>query len=290
MLSILIPCYNYSSYSLVKILYDQCIKLKISFEIIVSEDNGERYINVNQKINALKNCRYIINQTNFGRAGNINRLLKVAQFNLKLILDCDVLPQHKNFIETYVNLAENYNDLICFGGIAYDEKTELKNNLRYNYGIKRETKSAFLRQNRPFKYLLTSNILLKNCNQIFDERIQTYGYEDLVYANELKQQNNKILHVDNFVFHVNLEENLTYLRKTKIATKNLIHMEKESILPKAQTKMSKLYHLLKALRLVGILELLYKILNRKISTRLVKKGRPIWIYDLYKLLYFSKNY
>lgn len=290
MLSILIPCYNYSSYNLVKTLYNQCIDLKIAFEILVSEDAGKRYLEVNQKINALKNCQYLINQTNLGRAGNINRLLKIARYNLKLVLDCDVIPQHNNFIKTYIDIAENHYDLVCFGGIAYDQNDKLKDNLRYNYGIKREAKPAFLRQNKPFKYLLTSNLLLKNCDQIFDERIQTYGYEDLVFANELEQRNINILHIDNFVFHISLEDNNTYLRKTQIATKNLINMEKQNILPKSQTKMSKLYHQIKVFHLVGVLDILYNIFNKKIAKRLIKKGCPIWIYDLYKLLYFSKNY
>ena len=78
MLSILIPCYNYSSFNLVNTLNKQCIDLKIDYEILVSEDAGEKYLEVNRKINRLDNCQYLINQINLGRAGNINRLLETS--------------------------------------------------------------------------------------------------------------------------------------------------------------------------------------------------------------------
>ena len=289
MLSILIPCYNYYSYGLVKTLNKQCIDLKIAFEILVSEDAGNSYININQKINSLDHCQYIINQTNLGRAGNINRLLKSARYNLRLILDCDVKPLLDNFIKTYLYLAKKHNKFVCFGGIAY-QAGNLNNSLRYNYGTKREAKPAILRQHNPIKYLLTSNILLKNCNQLFDERIQTYGYEDMVFADELKLKNIKVIHLDNPVYHVNLEGNKTYLYKTQTALKTLISLEKGNILQKGNTGISKLYHNFRSFYAHGILKFFFFIFNISISKYLIKKGGPLWLFDLYKLLYFSKNY
>lgn len=290
MLSILIPCFNYPCDNLVNILNNQCLDLKIKFEILVSEDAGKRHLEVNQKINTLKNCQYLINQTNLGRAGNINRLLKRAQYNQNLVLDCDVIPQHNNFIKIYIDLAKNKENLVCFGGIAYNQKDKLKDNLRYNYGIKREAKPAILRRNQPFKYLLTSNLLLKSCNQRFDERIQTYGYEDMVFADELKLQNTKVFHLDNPVFHVNLEDNKSYFHKTQTALKTLIKLEKQNILLQGKTGISKFYHSFKRYYLHGLLSFCFLIFGKSMSKYLIKKGRPLWLFDIYKLLYFSKNY
>lgn len=290
MLSILIPCYNYSCYNLVKTLYDQCIDLKIDFEIFVSEDAGKRFLEVNQKINRLENSQYLINQTNLGRAGNINRLLKRAQYNLKLVLDCDVIPQYNNFIKTFLDLARNHNKFVCFGGITYSQSTKSKDNLRYNYGVKREAKSAILRRKQPFKYLLTSNLLLKNCDQQFDDRIQTYGYEDMVFSDELKLKNIKVVHLDNPVYHVNLEDNKSYFYKTQTALRTLIKLEKQNILEPGKTGISKLYHSFKRYYLQGLLNILFLIIGKHTSKYLIKKGRPLWLFDIYKLLYFSKNY
>lgn len=290
MLSILIPCYNYSSFDLVKTLYQQCVVLKIDFEILVSEDAGDKHIDLNQKINTYDNCQYIINQKNLGRAGNINRLLRWAQYHNKIILDCDVLPQQNNFIKTYLDLAEHHEDLVCFGGVTYHHSIKFKKNLRYNYGIKREARPAAIRQNKPYKYLLTSNLLLKNCDQFFDERIQTYGYEDLVFANELKHKSANVIHLDNPVFHVNLEDNRTYLSKTQIALETLSHLEKQRILEKGETNISKLYHGFKSFYLQGLICFLYHLIAKHISRYLITKGRPLWWFDVYKLLYFSKNY
>ena len=130
---------------------------------------------------------------------------------------------------------------------------------------------------------MTSNLLLKNCNQQFDDRIQTYGYEDLVFADELKQQesNINIFILITLFFTYNLEDNNTYLRKTQIATKNLINMEKQNILPKAQTKMSKLYHQIKMFHLNGILDIFYNIFNKKITHTAYQKKVAQYGYTIY---------
>ncbi len=290
MLSILIPCYNYPSYNLVRILYDQCMDLGIDFEILVSEDAGDKYILDNKNINKFQYCQYVVNDKNLGRAGNINRLLKWSKYDLKLVLDCDLTPKTQNFISDYLHLAEKHQSFVCFGGIDYIENQDYNNNLRYNYGLSREAKKAKIRQNNPYKYLLTSNLFTKNCNQLFDERVKTYGYEDLVFAHDLKTKKIKVLHIDNPLYHNNLEENEIYLKKVEQALKTLIHLEKQSILSCGLTGISKLYHTIHKCRLSFILSLLYPIFQNSIFKRLKNNGRPIWLLDFYKLLYFNKNY
>ncbi|MGX1024073.1 glycosyltransferase family 2 protein [Psychroflexus sp. MBR-150] len=289
MISILIPCYNYPSVKLVEALYKQCKSAKIAFEILVSEDAGHQFLRDNNKINSIENCHYKIQKTNLGRAGNINRLINWAQFETKLILDCDVMPKQDHFIKTYIKISKQHNAIACFGGICY-QKISDKHNLRYNYGVKREAKLAKKRQKKPFKYLLTSNILLVNINQLFDKHIKTYGYEDLVFSNQLYKKNTKVLHLDNPVYHCNLESNKTYLTKTETAIKTLIKLEKLNILNPGQTNISKLYHNLKRLYLHKVLLLLNPIISQKAYKFLLLNGKPLWLFDLYKLFCFCKNY
>ncbi|NBC56927.1 MAG: glycosyltransferase [Bacteroidetes bacterium] len=289
MLSILIPCYDYPTYDLVNVLFNQCKDLNIVFEILVSEDGGKTYLDDNKKIDNLDNCQYLINQTNLGRAGNINRLLKVSKYHLKLIVDCDVWPKTSQFISYYLNQSSKLETAICFGGIAYNKLNKTKN-LRYNYGIKRESRPATYRQKNPIKSLLTSNILLKNCFERFDERINTYGYEDLVFAQNIYEKNIDIIHTDNPVYHNNLETNEVYLSKTQNALKTLISLEQNKIIKPNLTNISKIYHAFSRLYLNGILNLSYNIMASILHKHLLVYGRPIWLFDIYKLLFFSKHY
>ncbi len=227
MLSILIPCYNYSCYQLVETLCNQCTEAGIDFEILVSEDGGHTFIAENSKINALPHSTYIVNKLNLGRAGNINRLLDRAEFKAKLIVDCDLMPKEDSFIANFSEIVNNNKPLVCFGGIAY-KKSNQTDNLRYNYGIQREAVLADERLKTPHKSLLTSNLLIVNCHLHFDQNITTYGYEDLVFAEALKEHNIPVSHIDNPMIHLNLEDNPTFLRKTETALQTLIKLENDN--------------------------------------------------------------
>ena len=216
MLSILIPCYNYNCYNLVEHLHDQCETLDIPFEILVSEDGGHTFAEENSKINGFTFSTYVSNKLNIGRAGNINRLLNSAQYSSKLILDCDLKPKDNQFLANYLPLIMDANPVVCFGGILYEESNKT-DNLRYNYGIKREATLAVQRSSTPYKSLLTSNLLIVNCSPHFDDRISTYGYEDLVFAQSLKGLSIPVKHIDNQLLHLNVEENSIYFQKTEIA-------------------------------------------------------------------------
>jgi hypothetical protein len=48
-------------------LQKQCIETKIDFEILCWDDFSTDYLQENQEINTLKNCRFSRNETNLGR-------------------------------------------------------------------------------------------------------------------------------------------------------------------------------------------------------------------------------
>lgn len=290
MLSILIPCYNYPTFDLVNVLFKQCKKIKIPFEILVSEDGGEEFLEKNKQIDYIENCKYLVNKTNLGRSGNTNRLIKLSKYNLKLILDCDTWPKTSNFISYYLEYSSQFESFVCFGGITYDNNLNKPDNLRYNYGSKREAKLVKQRQKHPVKSLLTSNILLKNCLQLFDERIRTYGYEDLVFAQQIDEKKINILHFNNPVYHTQLESNEDFLLKTQKALQTLISIEKQEIVKTGLTNISSIYHTFSKLYLTGLLNFLYKLLAKICYKHLKSKGKPIWVFDIYKLLFFSKHY
>lgn len=290
MLSVLIPTYNHPTYRLVHEVYKQCTELNIIFEILVSEDGGNKFFEINRKINNLNSCTYIENKKNVGRARNKNLLLEQSRFDLKLLLDSDIMPTSNHFIKKYIIFSNKHEAFACFGGLDYEKKNSMASSLRYNYGIKRECKKAFERSQEPYKLLLTSNTLLKNCNQKFEDQITKYGFEEIVFANNLKNKNIPIHHIDNTVIHLNLESNKEFINKTEEGLKTLIFLERKNIINKGETKISKLYHKLSKLYLSNLLIWIFQISKDKILLQLQNKGRPVWLFDVYRLLYFNKHY
>lgn len=289
MLSILIPTYNYNTLLLVVELKKQADLLEVEYEILVQDDAGTSFIDENSKINKLNNCFFFVNETNLGRGNNINSLVEKSKFNYVLILDCDVFPKNSSFISNYYNEIRKEHSII-FGGICYEDKIPSKNKiLRYTYGKHREQTSVKNRLKNPSQFL-TSNIVL-NKNKIpepfFDQSITSYGYEDLVFSKKMEQLLIPVKHIENEVYHLNLEISEVYLKKTQTALKNLKNLIDKGVLNKNATKISKVYFLLKKLNLSFFLKvtkfLFYKSLKRNILS-----NKPIILFfDLYKLIYFK---
>lgn len=290
MISVLIPTYNYSCYELVNEVHKQCIKLGIVFEILVSEDGGDQFLDSNRKINKLKCATYLEHDKNMGRARNKNLLLDQSKFELKLMLDSDVFPTSKHFIRNYLDFSKKHRSFACFGGLTYDRNNSKLKNLRYNYGIQRESKPADERSKKPYKLFLTSNTLLKNCNQFFEKKITQYGFEEIVYAENLKYKDIPVFHIDNTVIHKNLESNQEFISKIEEGLQTLIYLEKRNIVNKGKNKISKLHQLFSNLYLSKILSWFYKIGQKPIYNFIKNNGKPLWLFDIYRLLYFSKHY
>ena len=164
MISILIPCYNYNAYDLVSRLEKECLTLGIVFEIISIDDASFSTLNeVNQKINMLTNCKFFESKKNIGRVANRQLLSQKAQYKWLLYIDVDVKPLNDNFIKVYVNEIKKGFEVV-FGGFNY--KNIETNNLRYLFGKSREDVQSVIRNKNPYKYIISSNFLVKKV--IFD--------------------------------------------------------------------------------------------------------------------------
>ncbi|WP_394760353.1 glycosyltransferase family 2 protein [Flavobacterium sp.] len=292
MLSILIPTYNYSAFSLVQELKNQAIATGIIFEIIVLDDSSTDEISLieNSKINTLENCKFEKNETNVGRAKNLNKLAAKSQYNWLLFMDCDTFPKSKNFIATYINsISENNNAL--FGGITYKkEKPNKEKMLRWKYGSNREEITVLDRNKNPYSTTLTSNFLIKKevfTDIKFDERIDTYGYEDLVFIQHLKAINQPIHHIDNPTYHLNYETSNTFLTKTKKALETLQFIEANKILTTAETKIQKMHQLISKMKLSNIIVFIFYRLQSIAEQNLLSKKPSLFVFDLYKLGYYA---
>jgi cellulose synthase/poly-beta-1,6-N-acetylglucosamine synthase-like glycosyltransferase len=289
MISVLIPSYNYNVFPLVLELQKQCLECRIEFEILVFDDGSVNFIDENQQINSLENCRFSQNNSNLGRGKNINFLAANAQFEWLLIMDCDTFPTKNDYIQKYIFQINNAKKVV-FGGIEYKkEKPNSNQLLRWTYGNARESLSVEKRNCNPNGNALTSNLLIEKkvfLSNPFDKSITKYGYEDLVFLSELKKKGIIVKHIDNPTFHLGLETSQDFLDKTKIALGNLKLIVKTNPLDSSESKILKIYIFLNKIYLASLISYLFKKTERKIEQNLLSQKPSLLLFDLYKLGYF----
>ena len=294
MISILIPTYNYNTLPLVEELHRQAVLESIKFEIIVADDASPINENtkINSKINQLPNCSFARHETNLGRGQNRNALVQKAKYDWVLLMDCDTFPKEKSFIKNYIENVKNENEKAIFGGIIYyDEKPEPDEMLRWIFGKSREEIPLHKRLANPFHYALISNILVQKEVLIlhpFDDSIFNYGYEDIVFILGLKKEQIAIGHIENPVYHLNLEKSAIFLEKFHSSLQNLKQLLiKESISPE-DTALTRIYMKLKRLHLVKPTAFGFKILKNTFTKNLLSKNPSLFIFDVYRLGYFCQ--
>jgi glycosyltransferase involved in cell wall biosynthesis len=293
MLSILIPTYNYNAFDLAENLEKQALKAGIVFELICVDDGSFSTLNVeNQKINSLANCKFIESRKNIGRTANRQFLAEQAQYDWLLFLDSDVNPKLPNFLEVYIEKIASGSDAY-FGGFAYPETLENpKQSLRYHFGKHREEISATKRNSNPYKVIISANFLIKKktflqINGNIDRN--SYGL-DYLFGSLLKQHDVPIEHIDNSVYHLGMDDNDVYLKKTKKAVETL------AVLHKNKTISSNAISLLKAfkfLNMIGLSFVFGKLLlafNSDLESNLSSAEPSLFLFDMYRLGYFCRIY
>ena len=285
MISILIPCYNYNAYDLVSRLEKECLTLGIVFEIISIDDASFSTLNeVNQKINMLTNCKFFESKKNIGRVANRQLLSQKAQYKWLLYIDVDVKPLNDNFIKVYVNEIKKGFEVV-FGGFNY--KNIESNNLRYLFGKSREDVQSVIRNKNPYKYIISSNFLVKKV--IFDKinkniNINGYGM-DYFFGALLKENLVLINHIDNEVTHYGLDDNSKFLAKTKEALENLHYLNTNKLINKNDITILKYYRLFNFFGLKKIISKLINIFSKSIESNLKGSNPNLFVFDLYRLSY-----
>ena len=292
MLSILIPTYNYDTVQLVKELHNQALKESIEFEIIVSDDascNAD-IIERNKEILQLTNGQFYQNDINLGRGPNRNKLCEKANYDWILLLDCDNIPTSNLFIKKYVECIKNNNGVSFSGGLKYEDSQPNDDEiLRWIYGKKREAIPVERRQAKMYESALVSNILLKKqllIDHPFNSSIYDYGFEDFVFIAELKKNNILITHINNPVFHVNLEKSDVFLDKHLQAIKNLNQLIKQKIINADDTHLSRARKILARFRLLSVTKILFKTFGPSLRKNLISNKPSLLLFDFYKLGYF----
>lgn len=291
-ISVCIPIFNFDVAALVKDLQFQSEQAGRPYEIILIDDGSEKaFQNTNSTLSSLPNCRYLQLSENIGRAAIRNRFDQLSQYPFLLFLDCDSAAP-PSFIKNYL-CHINESTGVIVGGRAYyaDPPEDHTRYLRWYYGLNREQLDAAQRQQKPYQSFMTCNFLIKKqlLQSIrFDERLRHYGHEDTLFGYQLKLQQVSIRHINNPLYHIQLEECSTFLEKTRKGVKNLnyildhIQMARDF---REDVKLLKAYDYLQACKLTGISARVFHLLRPRLEKLLCNKKPKLWHFDLYKLGY-----
>jgi len=287
MLSILIPTYNYNVYPLVEDLHAQATRSGIAFEIIVLDDCSTKQIAENASITNKRHCHYMVNDSNLGRTQTRKKLAESAIYQMLLFLDADVIPVQTDFIKLYLPYIKSGAPLV-FGGCAYHpENDDPSLSLRYKYGKSREEKSAGDRNRTPYSTIFSGNLLIDKdifLENNFPGQDNLYGM-DIYFSYKLFLNKVPVLHIDNPVYHMGLEDNTLFFKKAlqsvesrKKMFNDLPGIEKINPLLKHYAKAKK-YHM------VWLLALGFRLSEPVLKKLVLSKNPNLFCMDIYRLGY-----
>jgi glycosyltransferase involved in cell wall biosynthesis len=290
MLSVLIPVFNYDVNALVRELKRQCDGCAIEYEIFLCDDaSHESAQRINEATRNVENVTYKQLEKNQGRARIRNLMTVEARYDNLLFMDCDSEVVKDDYVKTYLTYCGS-NKVVC-GGRVYSLLPPFDKNklLRWKTGKKKEEIDAAVRNKNPYRSFMTNNFLIPKKIMLanpFDENISGYGHEDTLFGFQLKRKKVKIVHIDNPLMHVGLEDATEFLTKTDNATANLWHIWKSKKLSEKELKeipLMKTYLSLKKKSGRRIARSLIKSFQKKIRKNLLSENPSVFLFDVYKI-------
>ncbi|MEY8847533.1 glycosyltransferase family 2 protein [Psychroserpens sp. XS_ASV72] len=288
MISILIPVYNYNVVPLVTHVHTQLELCNVQFEIICYDDGSQSNFTLENKgITNLSYTEYITGSENVGRIKARQILAETSKFNWLLFLDADVIPKPELFISNYLTFLDSDYDAI-YGGFAYHkDRPEPRYLLRWTYGKNNEEVSATIRNKRPYKIVISANFLIKKSLFLnINSRIKRKGYGyDNYFGAILKSENANVLHIDNEVFHLGLDTNSDYLKKTEEAVETLRHLYKNDEIKTHQNDLLTFFKKLKVSRIHYLFSFVFRLLKSSLKKNLLGNNPSIKLFQFYKIGY-----
>lgn len=287
-LSVLIPVYNKKCGMLINELSRQLSSIdNLKYEILIIDDGSTDRSIIDEntiELNKVEHCKYIVQEENRGRAATRNLLGKHAQNQWLLFLDSGVVIDNLHFIKSYLNTEPEYE--VVYGGIKTNEKN-VAGNLRYLYERKYELKhSALQRSQRPYQAFRTTNFMIRKdvfCRILLNQKITTYGYEDVLFGKSLYDNNVKILHIDNAVRYMEYDNNVTFMRKTEEALHTLYSL-KDSL--RDYSRIIRINDLLTSLHLKNLFWSIFNYKRNEWRDNLTSDNPSLFLFNLYRIGYF----
>lgn len=295
-LSICIPVYNFDVRELVFDLKKEIEAEEIEAEIILIDDASKENFKETNKNLEDQVYHFDFLEKNIGRSRIRNRFLTFSTGEYLLFLDCDGKVIGKNFLKNYIQfIQKNPQTGVIYGGRTVSGYfPDSDHYLRWKFAVERENLSVESRIRNPYLSFQTNNFVIRKeiLEKIgFNPEFQKYGYEDLLFAMDLKSDNIKIDHIDNPIFNNDLESNIVYLGKVEESVESLSHMLKDEMLKSklSEVKVVKLYNKLANSPLKFILNIFFNIGEGVVKRKLSKGDVSLRYLDIYKLgLLFRK--
>lgn len=291
-LSICIPVYNQNVTALLEDLLSQCRNLEQEVEILVFEDgSAERVKRYNAWLRDQEKVNYQDFTKNVGRAAIRNKLGQAANGQNLLFLDDDSRFNNPEFLKNYLNLAQG-NAVVC-GGREYPARAPgTEYTLHWAYGRKVESRSASERNKNAYDAFHSNNFMVPRqvlLTYPFDESLTEYGHEDTLFGYNLAKNNVPVQHIDNPVIHAQLDSNVEFLEKSKLALQNLwaLYQRKDKDFNRS-VKILRAYKKVRKLGLRKLIARCHKFTDFQLEQYLLYTRHPfLRLFDLYKLGYFA---
>jgi len=309
-LSVLIPTYNYDCTALIRALAEQ-LRENVDEDVDVDENQNknqnENWVGEilvaddastdlttkeeNRRCCESVGVRFIGLEQNVGRAAIRNLLAKEAQGEWLLFIDCDAAVTSSSYITNYLK-ASGKADVLCGGTSAacsltpeQEEKCSLRLLYERTFWNKRTSDD---RQQRPYDAFTTFNFMIRRStflNTRFDERLKGYGHEDTLFGIALKEKGALLLHIDNPLMHMGVDENEAFLRKTEEQLRSLYSLRQTL---KEHYTLLIIYARIERLHLTWALRLLMRLFGKSICKNLVGIRPNLRLFQLYKLGFYAE--
>ena len=289
-LSILIPVYNHDVVDFVKELYCQSAEAGILFEILIFDDqSSEEYKEKNAILHTLPNVKVFTLPSKAGRSVARNFLAAQARYDYCLFLDCDSEMVDDRYIRRYLPYCNGERVVVCGGTTYRMQKPSRDHLLRWTYGVRCEIQSAAERNRNPNAHFSAFNVLMQKelFSEIrFNELLKNYGHEDTLFGFELRRKGITILHIDNPLYHVGIDDNKLYLEKTRQGVENLKllmeqYPDKESLV--RDVRLLRFYDRLKKCHVVFLFFAFFFLVKRLILHNLNGTHPNTFLFNVYKL-------
>lgn len=289
-LSVCIPVFNFDVRELVFELKREIQKHTINAEIILIDDaSNDHFKTINNEIISEVNS-FIFLEKNIGRSKIRNLFLEYSKGDYLLFLDCDGQIINSNFLKTYIDYLNNNTETgVLYGGrIVAKILLDKKYILRWKFATERENLTVIKRREKPYLSFQTNNFIVKK--EIFkivqfNPEFENYGYEDLLFAMDLKSEHIAISHIENPIFNNDLETNETYLKKVVESVESLSKMLKNQTLrPKiSEIKLVSAYNFISKTYSNTFFLLLFSFIENTLKKNLLSDNPNLRNLDFYKL-------
>lgn len=295
MLSINIPVYNIEVVRLVKQLVLQAEALKIQYEIRVYDDGSDDiFKSINKNLIEIPHVVYIELDKNLGRSAIRNKMGVESAYDLLLFMDADSKVVDKNYLHNYITYFKP-GTVLC-GGRCYSpiKPRDVQKIFHWTYGMKREAISATKRMRNTGVFFMSNNFMLEKRtfeHVRFREEIQKYGHEDTLFGYDLFCKGYSIVHIDNPLEHIGIENSSVFLKKSKLALDNLKLIEENLLTGDSDFRQNvnflRKYYKITHWLPTDLITSFFKKYSHKIEQNLQGKSPSLFLFDLYKVGYYS---